>query len=90
LEIEGFAVHLHADARALLDDTELPRDGCLVIDPGTAAQTPRSDACYPHHPRSEFGTQRSSAIETLIIDKPLLGTTLVEALRKILGKIRGC
>ena len=32
LEMEGFAVWLYADARALLDEPNLPTYGCLLID----------------------------------------------------------
>ncbi len=32
LEVEGFAVRAYSDAAALLDDSDLPRQGCLVID----------------------------------------------------------
>src|SRR5262249_55116595 len=32
LELEGFAVRLYADGRALLDDVHLPVGGCLVVD----------------------------------------------------------
>jgi hypothetical protein len=30
LEVEGFAVRAHSGGIELLNDTELPRDGCLV------------------------------------------------------------
>ena len=32
LEVEGFVVKIYDDARALLDDAELPRHGGLVVD----------------------------------------------------------
>ena len=32
LEVEGFAVRVYADAGALLDATDLPARGCLVVD----------------------------------------------------------
>lgn len=32
LNIEGYAVRAYANGRALLDDTDLPACGCLVID----------------------------------------------------------
>jgi two-component system, LuxR family, response regulator FixJ len=95
LEIEGFVVHLYADAQALLDDAALPRDGCLVVNydlPGlnglAALEQLRGRGvlmpailmtCYP----SSTVRRRCSAIETLIIEKPLLGTALIDALRGI-------
>mgnify|MGYP003383672000 CR=1 FL=1 len=32
LGIEGYAVRTYAHGRALLDDKELPADGCLIVD----------------------------------------------------------
>jgi two-component system, LuxR family, response regulator FixJ len=97
LEIEGFVVHLYTDAQALLDDAALPRDGCLVVDydlpalNGLAAleQLRGRGILIPailmtSYPSSTV-RRRSSAIETLIIEKPLLGTALIDALRGIFG-----
>lgn len=32
LELEGLAVRLYADGEALLNETDLPDEGCLVVD----------------------------------------------------------
>lgn len=32
LEIEGYSVRTYADGRALLNDRELPAEGCLIVD----------------------------------------------------------
>jgi two-component system, LuxR family, response regulator FixJ len=95
LEVEGFLVKLYDDARALLDDAELPRHGGLVVEynlpglNGLAAleQLRRRGVLMPailitSHLSSAV-QQRSSAIRTLIIEKPLLGTALIDALREI-------
>jgi two-component system, LuxR family, response regulator FixJ len=97
LEIEGFVVKPYSDARALLDDPERPRQGCLVVDydlPGLSGlaaleELRRRGELMPailitSHPSSAV-RRRSSAIETLVIEKPLLDTALVEALRNIFG-----
>jgi len=97
LEIEGFVVKLYGDARALLDDAERPRNGCLVVDynlPGlnglaVLEQLRKRGELMPAilitSDASSAVRQRSSAIETLVIEKPLLDTTLVDTLRKIFG-----
>lgn len=95
LEVEGFVVKMYDDAQALLDDAELPRHGRLVVDynlpglNGLAAleQLRRRGVLMPailitSHLSSAV-QQRSSAIGALIIEKPLLGTALIEALREI-------
>jgi len=91
LEVEGFDVHAYAGAGPLLDEAELPRCGCLIIDyhlpgmNGLAAldilrrrgmQIPA--ILITSHPNSAMRA-RAAAAGVAIVEKPLLGSALLDA-----------
>jgi FixJ family two-component response regulator len=78
LEVEGFEVHAYAEASTLLDEAELPRRGCLIIDynlPGmnglAALDTLRR--------RGVAMPASAAAAGVAIVEKPLLGSALFDA-----------
>jgi FixJ family two-component response regulator len=95
LEIEGFRVRLYADAQALLDEDDLPTQGCLVIDyrmPGMNGlelveklraddvQLPVVLICS-----RLSGWLRSRALQAgigWVLEKPLSDSTLIECIRR--------
>lgn len=96
LEIEGFAVRPYANGDDLLNEPDLPGSGCLVIDYQMPGMTGlellarlRSDGVdlpailITGHPGP---LQRRLAAEAgvTIIEKPLLGNGLVDAIRNVL------
>ena len=95
LEVEGFAVRTHLAAVELLNDTELEHAGCLVIDqnmPGMngldlLAQVRARAIAAPailitSHP-SMMLRERAAKAGVLIVEKPLLGTTLLDRIRDL-------
>jgi two-component system response regulator FixJ len=93
LEVEGYAVQAYAGADTLLDAAELPRSGCLIIDynlrgtDGLAAvrELRRRGALMPailitSHPSAALRA-RAAAAGVPIIEKPLLGNTLLDTVR---------
>jgi two-component system, LuxR family, response regulator FixJ len=98
LEIEGFAVRLYDRAQALLSEPEWPESGCLVIDchmPGMSglellARLRRDSVALPvimitGHPSVALRRQAAEA-EVTLIEKPLLGNGLVDAIRAAVRK----
>jgi FixJ family two-component response regulator len=98
LEVEGFAVRTYAGGRDLLDETALPTEGCLVIDqnmPGMkgldlvsslrerAVGTPA--ILVTSHPSATI-RERAARVRVPIVEKPLLGTGLVDVIRALLGQ----
>jgi two-component system, LuxR family, response regulator FixJ len=91
LEVEGFAVQAYAEAGTLLDEAELPRRGCLIIDynlPGTnglaALDTLRQrgmriPAILITTHASPALRARATAAGVAIVEKPLLGSALLDA-----------
>ena len=98
LELEGMKVRLYDGGHALLDDPELPRQGCLVIDyrmPGMDGMQ-LVDALRARDVRlpaiiitgQANGTLRRRAECTRvsgILEKPLPGAGLVDAVRSALA-----
>jgi CheY-like chemotaxis protein len=95
LEVEGFAVRAHSGGIELLNDTELPRDGCLVIDqkmPGMngldlVAQLRARDVAVPvilitSSPTTAL-SERAAKAGVAIVEKPFLGTALVDRIRDL-------
>ena len=91
LEIEGYAVRAYAEAGNLLEETDLPRRGCLIIDynlpgmNGLAAldKLRQRGMLMPailitSHPSPALRA-RAAAAGIRIIEKPLLGNTLLDA-----------
>lgn len=98
LELEGFAVSMYADGRALLDDTHLPAGGCLVVDqvlPGMSGldvvDALRSRGCsipavLITSSASGMLRRRAAAAGVLVVEKPFFGNNLVEAIRELLAR----
>lgn len=98
LEIEGFAVRLYGEARALLSETNLPAVGCLVVDhhmPGMngldlvvrlrSAGVALPAVLITGHPGATLRRRAAEAGVTLI-EKPLLGNGLGDAIRQLLER----
>jgi two-component system, LuxR family, response regulator FixJ len=101
LEIEGFVVRVYGDGQALLNDTDLPSFGCLVIDYSMPDMTGlellaklRSvgiglpAVLITGHPGLALRRQAAEA-GIALIEKPLLGNGLTEAIRGALDKLAG-
>jgi two-component system, LuxR family, response regulator FixJ len=93
LELEGFAVEAYRGGGEVLSSLDLPAAGCLVIDYHllgmngldllAALRSRRVDLpaiLITTHPSSEL-RQRAAAQGMQIIEKPLLGDALLEAIR---------
>jgi two-component system response regulator FixJ len=93
LEVEGFEVRVYPGAQAMLDDGKLGELGCIVIDQNMPAMT-GLELVTRLRERSVFApiiliTSQPSAVLRLraqdagvpIVEKPLLGNTLVDRIR---------
>jgi CheY-like chemotaxis protein len=97
LELEGFAVRLYADGRALLDDARLPASGCLVVDqvmPGMSGldlvqALRRRGISMPAVLVASSATrllrQRAAAAGVALVEKPFFGNGLIDAIRAVVG-----
>jgi len=93
LEIEGYAVHTYATAKALLADMSRKRAGCLVLD----YNLPDGNGLQLLAELRERGVtmpailittdpaphlrMRAAAASVSIVEKPLMGNTLADAIR---------
>lgn len=97
LELEGFTVRTYADGEALLKDADLGSASCLVIDenmPGlkgldlVATLRARHDTAptilIASRPTAELNARAAEA-GVPVIEKPLLGTSLVDHIRDALA-----
>jgi len=97
LEIEGFRVFVFTSAEALLKEPELPASSCLIVDqnlPGRSglelvAQLRQRDVRFPailitSHPSLALRRQALTA-DVAVVEKPLLGNALSEAIGRALG-----
>jgi FixJ family two-component response regulator len=93
LEVEGFDVRVYPGAQAMLDDGKLDELSCIVIDQNMPAMT-GLELVTRLRDRSVFApmiliTSQPSAVLRLraenagvpIVEKPLLGNTLVDRIR---------
>jgi FixJ family two-component response regulator len=99
LEVEGFAVRAYSGGGDLLNDAALLRDGgCLVIDqnmPGMSgldvvAKLRARDVMVPailitSYPSAALG-QRAAKAGIAIVEKPFLGTALIDRIRDLLSR----
>ena len=96
LEIEGFAVGIYANASELLQERDLGRFRCFVVDqhmPGTsgldliatlhARQIPVPVILITSHPPRTL-TERAERAGVPIIEKPLLGNALSDKIREVI------
>lgn len=97
LEIEGFAVGVYANAGELLNESDLSRFNCFVIDqymPGlngldlvTRLHEQRVSVpaiLITTHP-SKVLLARAQEANVQIVEKPLLGNTLVDRIRDLIA-----
>ena len=97
LEIEGFAVRDYPGGMELLNDRELPRGGCLVIDqnlPGmtgldVVARLRDRHVSVPAILITSYPTatvsERAARAGVPIVEKPLLGNTLLDRIHDVVG-----
>jgi two-component system response regulator FixJ len=99
LEVEGFTVRAYAGGDALLDDVARLRDGgCLVVDQNMAgmsgldviAQLRARAVAVPailitSHPSMAL-SQRAAKAGVAIVEKPFLGTALIDRIRDLLSR----
>jgi two-component system, LuxR family, response regulator FixJ len=89
-EIEGFSVRAYRDGAEVLDEVELPRHGCLIVDfnlPGMnglalVGKLRERGISMPAilittHPSPAL-RQRAAAAGISIVEKPLLGNALLD------------
>jgi FixJ family two-component response regulator len=97
LEIDGFKVQLYASGEALLNEVALPLSGCLVLDyhlPDMTglellARLRSQGVALPAllitgHPGIPL-RRHAAAAGVAIVDKPVLGNALTDAIRRALG-----
>ena len=97
LEIEGYAVGVFSSAKEILAASDLPEKGCLLIDYGLPDMTgldlldrlrkrgvglPAVLITSNPGPILRF---RASEVGVPIVEKPLLGNSLAEAIRNAFG-----
>jgi two-component system, LuxR family, response regulator FixJ len=94
IEVEGFEVNVYSSAQELLNEDSLPADSCLVTDyhmPDMTglelvAQLRVRQISIPAVLMTANPTEnlrnRAAAAGISIIDKPLLGSRLLDAIRK--------
>jgi FixJ family two-component response regulator len=98
LDLEGFSASAYRSGSELLAESDLPQTGCLVIDfklPDTdglsllaalrnrAVQLPA--VLITTNPSASL-RRRAAAAEVPIVEKPLLGYALVDAIRTALNR----
>jgi two-component system response regulator FixJ len=99
LEVEGFMVRVYAGGTELLDDTEVPRGGgCLVVDqnmPGMngldlVAQLRARKIAVPAILITSYPTaalsERAAKAGVAIVEKPFLGSALVDRIRDLFSR----
>ncbi len=94
LELEGFRVHIYKNANDLLNEGSVPDASCLVVDyymPGMnglelVAQLRNRDISIPAilitPAPSESLRDRAAAAGVAIVEKPLLGSLLLDSIRE--------
>lgn len=98
LQLEGFCVHVHSGGAALLQDPDLGRARCVILDERMKNMDGFTvlDALQERDVRPPTILLTSNATTMLreradrigvrnVLEKPLLGNTLVESIRSILA-----
>jgi FixJ family two-component response regulator len=97
LQIEGFAVRAYASGRELLDDPELPQNGCLIVDQKMPDMTGLDVVALLRERRIAIPAilittnptallrQRAADAGIPVIEKPLLGDALSRGIREALA-----
>ena len=97
LEVEGFVVRAYPGGTELLKDAELRRAGCLVIDQNMSgmnglevvARLRARDVAVPAILITSYPTavlrERAAAAGVTIVEKPFLGTVLVDRIRDVVS-----
>jgi two-component system response regulator FixJ len=92
LELEGYAVSIYHDAAEVLAETEFPERGCMIVDhqlpgmtgldmlAGLRARGTTMPAVLIVSRRTDMLADRAAAANIRIVEKPLLGDTLNQAL----------
>ncbi|HLH96398.1 MAG TPA: response regulator [Xanthobacteraceae bacterium] len=95
LEAEGFSVRIYAGCAELLNDSEVKRAGCLVIDqnmPGMngldlLAELRERAIAAPAILITSYASavlrERAAKAGVAIVEKPLLGTSLLDRIRDL-------
>jgi FixJ family two-component response regulator len=98
LELEGYAVHIHAEPASVRAEGLPKHHGCLVIDYRLGGldglhlleRLRDSDVDLPaiivtSHPRKDLAV-RAAALGAALVEKPLLGDVLVSAIRTAMAQ----
>src|SRR5215467_4819645 len=98
LEVDGFSVQVYPTGNALLDEDDMPKSGCLVVDynlPGMHGldlleRLRERDIKLPailitSHPSAAIRSRATSA-GVHLIEKPLLNDKLFQCIRSVLGE----
>jgi two-component system response regulator FixJ len=98
LDLEGFSASAYRSGSELLAEADLPQAGCLVIDfklpdmdglhllAALRNRAVRLPAVLITTNPSENLRRRAAAVDVPIVEKPLLGNALVDAIRTALGE----
>jgi FixJ family two-component response regulator len=98
LQVDGFPVRAYAAASELLEATDLPENGCLVVDyylPDTTglellralrARRVNLPAVLVTSNPSQAVRRQAAAAGVPIIEKPLLGNALIDGIRDALAR----
>ena len=95
-QVEGFEVHAYPDAESLLEVADFPDSGCMVLD----YRLPGLDGLELFTRIRELGVMlpavlittptasvraRAAAVGVTLVEKPLLTSTLLDTVRRILA-----
>jgi two-component system, LuxR family, response regulator FixJ len=98
LQIEGFAVRAYASGRELLDDPDLPKNGCLIVDQKMPDMTGLDVVAVLRQRQIAIPAilittnpnallrRRAADAGIPVIEKPLLGDALSRGIREALAR----
>ncbi|HET6307544.1 MAG TPA: response regulator [Rhodopila sp.] len=98
LRLEGLCVHVHSGAAALLADPDLNRASCVVVNDRIppadsfellgrlqASHAGLSSILLTSHATPRIQARADAAGVSKVLEKPLLGSTLIDSIRTILN-----